>query len=95
MGPSPGNGLAADRADLTLGKTATCIFVAKFYGRMPFLSPIQTFRSPRPPPVPYSLGLCAVPLAPGRSSALPLDHCHSTGKSGLLTPAVKLLSPKL
>ena len=39
MGPSPGNWLAAHRADLTLGKTAICIFRAKFYGRMPFLSP--------------------------------------------------------
>ena len=34
--------LAAHRADLTLGKTAICIFVANFYGRMPFLSPTQT-----------------------------------------------------
>ena len=42
MGPSPGNWLASHRADLTLGKTAICIFVAKFYGRMPFLSPTQT-----------------------------------------------------
>ena len=42
MGPSPGNWLAAHRADLTLGKTAICIFGAKFYGRMPFLSPTQT-----------------------------------------------------
>ena len=42
MGPSPGNWLAAHRADLTLGKTAICIFVAKFYGRMPFLSPTLT-----------------------------------------------------
>ena len=42
MGPSPGYWLAALRADLTLGKTAICIFVAKFYGRMPFLSPTQT-----------------------------------------------------
>ena len=35
MGPSPGNWLAAHRADttypdLTLGKTAICIFVAKY-----------------------------------------------------------------
>ena len=36
MGPSPGNWLAAYREDLTLGKTAICIFVAKLYGRMPF-----------------------------------------------------------
>ena len=42
MGPSPGNWLAAHRADLTLGKTAICIFGAKFYGRMPFLSPTQS-----------------------------------------------------
>ena len=42
MGPSPGNWLAAHRAVLTLGKTAICIFVAKFYGRMPFLSQTQT-----------------------------------------------------
>ena len=42
MGPSPGNWLAAHRADLTLGKTAICLFVAMFYGRMPFLSPTQT-----------------------------------------------------
>ena len=42
MGPSPGNWLAAHRADLTLGKTAICIFVAKFYGRIPILSPTQT-----------------------------------------------------
>ena len=34
MGPSPGNWLAAHRTDLTLGKTAICIFVAKFYGSM-------------------------------------------------------------
>ena len=34
--------VTAHRADLTLGKTAICIFVAKFYGRMPFLSPTQT-----------------------------------------------------
>ena len=54
VGPSPGNWLAAHRVDLTLGKTAICIFVAKFYGRMPFLSPTQdTFGSPRPRPVPY------------------------------------------
>ena len=39
MGPSSGNWLAAHRADLTLAKTAICIFVAKFYGRMP----IDTF----------------------------------------------------
>ena len=31
MGPSPGNWLAAHRADLTLGKTAICIFGAKFF----------------------------------------------------------------
>ena len=31
MGPSPGHLLAAHRADLTLGKTAMCIFVAMFY----------------------------------------------------------------
>ena len=42
MDPSQGNWLAAHRADLTLGKTSICIFVAKFYGRMPFLSPTQT-----------------------------------------------------
>ena len=42
MGPSPGNCLAAHRADLTLGKTAICIFAAKFYGRMRFFSPSQT-----------------------------------------------------
>ena len=42
MGPSPGNWLAVHRADLTLGMTAICIFVAKFYGRMPFFSPTQT-----------------------------------------------------
>ena len=41
MGPSPGNWLAAHRADLTLGKTAICIFEV-FYGRMPFISPTQT-----------------------------------------------------
>ena len=29
MDPSPGNWLAAHRADLTWGKTAICIFVAK------------------------------------------------------------------
>ena len=40
------NWLAAQRAVLTLGKTAICIFVAKFYGRMP-----DTFGSPRAPPV--------------------------------------------
>ena len=34
--------LPAHRADLTFGKTAICIYVAKFYGRMPFLSPTQT-----------------------------------------------------
>ena len=34
MGPSPDNWLAAHRADLTLGKTAICIFVAKFYGKL-------------------------------------------------------------
>ena len=38
MDPSLGNWLAAHRADLTLDKTAICIFVAKFYGRMSFLS---------------------------------------------------------
>ena len=43
VGLSPGNWLAAHRADLTLGKIAICIFVAKFYGRMPFLSPTLTF----------------------------------------------------
>ena len=42
MGPSPGNWLATHRAYLTLSKTAMSIFVAKFYGRMPFLSPTQT-----------------------------------------------------
>ena len=31
VGPSRGNWLAAHRADLTLGKTAICIFIAKFY----------------------------------------------------------------
>ena len=31
----------AHRAVLTLGKTAICIFVAKFYCRIPFLSPTQ------------------------------------------------------
>ena len=31
MGPSPGNWLAAHRADFTLGKTVIYIFVAKFY----------------------------------------------------------------
>ena len=36
MDPSPGNWLAAHRADHTLDKTAICIFVAIFYGRMPF-----------------------------------------------------------
>ena len=42
MGLSLGNWQAAHRADLTLGKTAICIFVAMFYGRMSFLSPTQT-----------------------------------------------------
>ena len=42
MGPYLGNWLAADSADLTLGKTVTCIFVVMFYGRIPFLSPPQT-----------------------------------------------------
>ena len=42
VGLSPGNWLAGHRADLTLGKTAICIFVARFYGRNPFLSPTQT-----------------------------------------------------
>ena len=32
MGPSPGNWLAAYRADLTLGKTVICIVVAMLYG---------------------------------------------------------------
>ena len=30
------------RADLTFGKTAICIIVAKFNDRLPFLSPTQT-----------------------------------------------------
>ena len=34
--------LAAHKADLSLGKTVICLFVAKFYGRMPFLTPTQT-----------------------------------------------------
>ena len=46
MGLSPGNWLAAtaaaQRADLTFCKTAICVFVVMFYGRMPFLSPTQT-----------------------------------------------------
>ena len=42
VGPSPGNWLAAHTADITMGKTAICIFVAKFYGLMPFLSLTQT-----------------------------------------------------
>ena len=42
MGPSPGNWLAAHRADLTLGKAAICIIEAMFYARMPFLSPTET-----------------------------------------------------
>ena len=42
VGHSPGNWLAAHRANLTLGKTDICIFGAKFYGRMPFLSPTHT-----------------------------------------------------
>ena len=42
VGPSPGNWLAAHRANFTLGKAAICIFEKMFYGRMPFLSPTQT-----------------------------------------------------
>ena len=42
VGPSPGHWLAAHRTELNLGKTAICIFVARFYGRMPFLSPTRT-----------------------------------------------------
>ena len=34
-------------------KIAICIFVAMFYGRIPFLLPTQTLNSPRTPPVPY------------------------------------------
>ena len=42
MGPGPpGNWLAAQRPDLTFGMTAICIFVSKFYGRKPFLSPTR------------------------------------------------------
>ena len=37
-----GNWLVAHRADLILGKTTICIFAAKFYGRIPFLSPTRT-----------------------------------------------------
>ena len=29
--------VAPSRADLTFGSTAICVFVAKFYGSMPFL----------------------------------------------------------
>ena len=66
--PSPGNWLASHRADLTLSKTAVCKFVAKFYGRMPFLSPTQTL-----------MGLCAPPLTPRIiSSALPLNQFATT-----------------
>ena len=39
----PGNWLATHRADLTLGKTAICIFVATFYGRMPFFHQLRHF----------------------------------------------------
>ena len=40
MSPSPGNWLAALRADLTLGMTAICIFVAKFKSTKIFLRKI-------------------------------------------------------
>ena len=43
MGPSPSNWLAAHRADLTLGKTAICMFVAMFYGRIIRLSTAARF----------------------------------------------------
>ena len=52
MGPSPGH-----RADLNLGKTATCIFIAKCYGRMPFPSPTQTLSAAQDlRPYPTDLG---------------------------------------
>ena len=54
----------------------------------------DTFGSPRPPPVPFWLGLCAPPLAPWISSALQLEHYYSTRKS-VLTHVVKLPSPGL
>ena len=34
--------VAAHRANLTFGKNAISIFVAKFYGRMPYVSPTRT-----------------------------------------------------
>ena len=58
MGPSPGNWLAA-RADLTFGKTAICIFVAKFYGRLSFFSPTQTLSAVKDIRL-YPIDCCAV-----------------------------------
>ena len=91
VGHSPGNWLAAHRADLNLGKTAICTFVAKFYGSMPFLSPTQTLSAVQelrlyPTDLGYVLNLwhheSAEPLLP---------HLEVE----LLSPAVKLLSPRL
>ena len=61
VGPSPGIWLAAHRVDLTYGKTALFIFVAKFYGRPPFLSPTPTQKLT---PLPAVLAIHFVALYP-------------------------------
>ena len=93
MGSSPGNWLAAHRADLALGKNAICIFVAKFYGRMPLLSPtlsaVQDLSL-------FPIDFGCVPH--GWQDELVVLYRSTTATalgSRLLTPAVKLLSPRL
>ena len=72
----------AHRAELTLGKTAICIFVAKFYGRMLFLSPTQTLAAVQDVRLnPTDLGCVLHRCHNEINSALPLDHCYRTGKS--------------
>ena len=88
------NWLAAHRADLPLVRLPFVYICSKVLWQdvLPFTNS-DTVGSPRPPPVPFWLGLCAPPAASWIISALPLDHCYSTSKSACWLPLCSLRHP--
>ena len=91
--PMSGNSLVPHRADLTLGKTAYCILVARCYGRMRFLVQTRHFLQSKS----YACTLltravCSADVTMNYTCSSILQQHREVG---LLTPAVKLLSPML
>ena len=82
VGPSPGNWLATHRAELTLGKTAICIFVAKFYGRIcPYFQKRTHFWQSKTSVCTLLAWAVCSTVGTMNKSGQPLDHCYNTVKS--------------